>query len=75
MNGIFAFSSMIEKSLLLDSNHTENFLKNVLYFEGSFANNSKKAEISETEQFNEMKSWFDGGDIELINDTITVKLG
>lgn len=74
-NGIFAFSSMIEKSLLLDSNHTENFLKNVLYFEGSFANNSKKAEISETEQFNEMKSWFDGGDIELINDTITVKLG
>lgn len=66
---------MIEKSLLLDDIHTENFLKNILYFDGEFVNGNEKIEISSSKQFQNMDSWFDGGSIELIDDVITVKIG
>lgn len=74
-NNVYMFTKMIEKSLLLDSYHTESFLKNILYFDGEFADQKTKTEISLTEEFRHMKPWFESYDIEIIDDTITIKLG
>lgn len=75
VNKYFMYTNMIEKSLLLDSVHTRNFLKNVLYFDGEFADSDILTTIESTEEYKKMKPWFDGGTIEIIDDVITVKLG
>jgi len=60
--------------LLFDSMHTENFLKNVLYYDANFADYDEKVTIENTKEFSQMESWFKGGSIEIINNTITIKL-
>lgn len=74
-NGCFMYTSMIEKSLLLDSIHTENFLKNVLYFDKEFVNSKTAEKIQKTTEYSNMTPWFNGGNIEIIDNVITVKLG
>lgn len=74
-NGCFMYTNMIEKSLLIDEVHTQNFLENVLYFEGEFVDPQTRFQIEQTEEYKAMKSWFDGGDIKIIDNIITVKLG
>lgn len=73
-NGAFIFTNMIEKSLLLDSVHTENFLKNVLYYDADFADYNERQIIENSREYAQMESWFDGGSIEIINNIITIKL-
>lgn len=74
-NGSFMYTNMIEKSFLMDRHHTENFLQNVLYFDGEFADSETIAKIESTDDYAEMAPFFEEGQIKIIDDTITVKLG
>lgn len=74
-NGSFMYTNMIEKSLLTDTTHTQNFLRNVLYFDGEFADYQTITKIEATNQYADMVPFFDNGEIELIDDVIVVKLG
>lgn len=74
-NGSYLYTNIIQKSLLTDEKHIKNYLKNVLYFDGDFADSDAMKKIELTESYAEMKPFFEYGDVKIINDVITIKLG
>ncbi|MDD6251399.1 MAG: hypothetical protein PUA85_01965, partial [Oscillospiraceae bacterium] len=74
-NSAFMYTSMIEKDLLLDGTHTENFLSNVLYCNYNYADSETKKYISQTDEFLNMSVWPAKDSVKIINNTVTVKLG
>ena len=75
VNCIFMYTNMIEKSLLLDSAHTKNYLKNVLYFDAGYSDFETIEKIKKTEDYKKLTPFFNQENIELIENVITVKLG
>lgn len=72
---IHLFSNQIEKSLLLDSTHVIEFLKNVLYYNTDFTRDKDLLHsVMDNDKFRSMPCWPEPGSIDEFDNTIVVKL-